>query len=80
MRREPVGEDRVDDPRVLALSSVLAQISVNKFFLPSGRSCTYGVLLELEELLISSPSYRLVRIVDPGLVGSRKKVLQVIEY
>ena len=29
---EPVGEDRVDDPRVLALSSVLAQISVNTFF------------------------------------------------
>ena len=29
VRREPVGEDRVDDPRVLALSSVLAQISVN---------------------------------------------------
>ena len=31
MRREPVGEDRVDDPRVLAHSSVLAQISVNNF-------------------------------------------------
>ena len=29
VRREPVGEDRVDDPRVLAFSSVLAQISVN---------------------------------------------------
>jgi len=29
VRREPVGEDRVDDLRVLALSSVLAQISVN---------------------------------------------------
>ena len=29
VRREPIGEDRVDDPRVLALSSVLAQISVN---------------------------------------------------
>ena len=28
-RGEPVGEDRVDDPRVLAFSSVLAQISVN---------------------------------------------------
>ena len=25
VHREPVGEDRVDDPRVLALSSVLAQ-------------------------------------------------------
>ena len=32
VRREPVGEDRVDDPRVLALSSVLAQISVNTLF------------------------------------------------
>ena len=31
VRREPVGEDRVDDPRVLALLSVLAQISVNKY-------------------------------------------------
>ena len=31
VHREPVGEDRVDDPRVLALSSVLAQISVNTF-------------------------------------------------
>ena len=31
-RGEPVGEDRVDDPRVLALSSVLAQISVNTLF------------------------------------------------
>ena len=30
VRREPVGEDRVDDPRVLAFSSVLAQISVNR--------------------------------------------------
>ena len=29
VHRELVGEDRVDDPRVLALSSVLAQISVN---------------------------------------------------
>ena len=75
---EPVGEDRVDDPRVLALSSVLAQISVNKFFLPSGRNCTYGALLGLEDLLISSPSYQLGRIVTPDLV-SRKKVLQVIE-
>ena len=27
MRRESVGEDHVDDPRVLALSSVLVQIS-----------------------------------------------------
>ena len=32
VRREPVGEDRVDDPRVLALSSVLAQISVSTLF------------------------------------------------
>ena len=32
VRREPVCKDRVDDPRVLALSSVLAQISVNSFF------------------------------------------------
>ena len=32
MCREPIGEDRVDDPRVLALSSVLAQISVNTLF------------------------------------------------
>jgi len=31
VHREPVGEDRVDDPRVLAHSSVLAQISVNNF-------------------------------------------------
>jgi len=31
-RGEPVGEDHVDDPRVLAFSSVLAQISVNKNF------------------------------------------------
>ena len=30
VRRELVGEDRVDDPRVLAHSSVLAQISVNR--------------------------------------------------
>ena len=30
--REPIGEDSVDDPRVLALSSVLAQISVNTLF------------------------------------------------
>ena len=29
VRREAAGEDRVDDPRVLAHSSVLAQISVN---------------------------------------------------
>ena len=29
VRREPIGEDHVDDPRVLAFSSVLAQISVN---------------------------------------------------
>jgi len=40
-------------------------------FLSLGRNYTYGVLQELEELLISSPSYRLVRIVDPGL-RSRK--------
>ena len=32
VRREPVGEDCVDDPRILALSSVLAQISVNTLF------------------------------------------------
>ena len=32
MRREPVGEDRVDNPRVLAHSSVLALISVNTLF------------------------------------------------
>ena len=31
-RGEPVGEDRVDDLRVLALSSVLAQICVNTLF------------------------------------------------
>ena len=31
VRREPVGEDRVDDPRILALLSVLAQINVNKY-------------------------------------------------
>ena len=32
MRREPVGEDRVDDPRVLAHSSVLARFCVNTLF------------------------------------------------
>ena len=32
MCREPIDEDRVDDLRVLALSSVLAQICVNTLF------------------------------------------------
>ena len=33
------------------------------FFLQSGRSCNCGILLGLEELLTSSPSYQLVRVV-----------------
>ena len=32
MHREPVGEDHVDDPRVLAYSSVLARFCVNTLF------------------------------------------------
>ena len=42
MHREPVGEDHVDDPRVLAYSSVLARFCDNTLFGDSDRSSLYS--------------------------------------
>jgi len=49
------------------------------FFLPSGRSYNCGILLGLEELLTSSPSYQLGRIVVLVL-GLAKKFSRVLEW